>query len=258
MSVIHCQIRQDMQKIIDQLPGNDLPSVKAVDQVWDELNQLQLRHQIEISHLQFKGETDQLDETITIKNRGALIADLSGWTIEAGSPHQLYTFPEHSLLHPHRQFIVHTSGAHSHSFQFNHPIWNNRGDLATLKNHHGEVVCHWAYGLAAHSDVIISYINADGHDGRGEGDEFVEMTNTSDHIVDLSGWQVTSVRNDTSFTFPEKSVLRPGVSLKIFTGKARLEENEYSFNSHRAIWNNQDGGAELIDYQGSTVSVYHY
>ncbi|CAM3790311.1 Intermediate filament tail domain protein [Vibrio aerogenes CECT 7868] len=258
MSVIHRQIRQDMQKLIDQLSTHDLPAVKAVDQVWEDLNQLQLQYQIEIAHLRFQDETDQLNETITIKNRGTLIADLSGWTIEAGSPHQIYTFPEHSLLHPHQQFVVHTSGEHTHSFQFHHPIWNNRGDLATLKNHQGDVVCYWAYGQHAHSDVVISRIKADGHEGRGEGDEFIEIVNISEHIVDLSDWQVTSVRNQTTFTFPPGSKLRPGASLKIFTDKTTLAENEYSFNSHRALWNNQGGGAELIDYLGCMVSVYQY
>lgn len=61
-------------------------SKNDLDNYWEKLNQLQWLCQIEIGELNFRGQTDHLDESITLNNRGGLAIDLSNWTIQAGSP----------------------------------------------------------------------------------------------------------------------------------------------------------------------------
>ncbi|MBN3573055.1 lamin tail domain-containing protein [Vibrio neptunius] len=251
-------IQQEVLKVLDQLSMPDRHSPQTMDECWQKLNQLQMLDQIDIAYLDFKGTRSPLDESITIHNRGDMTADISGWHIQAGSPDQQYIFPEHTYLSPYEYIKIDTSGQSEHSFNSNQPVWNNRGDLATLVNQHGQTVSSFVYGDKAHPHAIISHINFDGKEFRSEGDEYVEIHNTSEHTLDLSNWRLEALRNDHCFVFPENTQLAPLTSLRVFTNKASLEDNEYSFNSPTALWNNDGGGCKLIDYQDREVSSYHY
>ncbi|WP_367989241.1 lamin tail domain-containing protein [Vibrio sp. NTOU-M3] len=251
---VHQQLLAHMELIASETP----PNTQELDQIWRSLNLLQIRDQIDIQYVCFRGQSNQLDENITLFNRGGLSIDISNWRIQAGSPDQVYIFPEGSTLEPYQSIVVDTAGSNEHSFNSNHPIWNNRGDLATLFDHHGQKVSAWAYGSGAYHDIVISHIHFDGEQKHTEGDEYIEISNTSANFIDLSQWRVEATKNETSFTFPELSILKPESSLRIYTNKADLSDGEYSFNSPSAIWNNQGGGAKLLDYQTREVSVYHY
>ncbi|MCG9681558.1 lamin tail domain-containing protein [Vibrio sp. Isolate23] len=258
MSVNTQYIQQEVLKILDQLSMPEKLSQDNMDECWQKLNQLQVLNQVEISALDFKGSSSPLDESVTIRNRGNLTVDISGWHIQAGSPDQQYIFPEHTYLSPSESIKIDTSGKSEHSFGSNQPVWNNRGDLGTLVNQNGQTVSSFIYGDKAHPHTIISHINYDGEEFRSEGDEYVEIHNTSEHIVDLSNWRLEALRNERCFVFPENTQLAPLTSLRIFTNKASLERNEFSFNSPTALWNNNGGSCALIDYQDREVSSYNY
>ncbi|MCC2521579.1 lamin tail domain-containing protein [Vibrio coralliilyticus] len=258
MSVNIQYIQQEVLKILNQMALPEKLSQEEMDECWQQLNQLQVLSQVEIASLDFKGTTSPLDESITIRNRGDMTADISGWHIQAGSPDQQYIFPEHTFLSPFEYIKIDTSGKSEHSFGSNQPVWNNRGDLGTLVNHHGQTVSSFIYGDKAHPHAIISHVNYDGKEFRSEGDEYVEIHNTSEYTVDLSQWRLEALLNDNCFVFPEDTQLAPLTSLRVFTNKASLEDNEYSFNSPTALWNNDGGGCKLIDYQDREVSSYNY
>ncbi|NGN96218.1 lamin tail domain-containing protein [Grimontia sp. S25] len=223
-----------------------------------KLNHLQAKSQVEIVHVHFHPEGKQLDEYVEIKNRGELTIDISGWKVEAGSPDQVFVWPQGSYLSPFETISVYTKSGSEYSFNSKRPIWNNRGDVATLTDASGEEICGFAYGDKAHHSVLISHIEVDGKEKRTEGDEFVELTNVSESIVDIDGWRLKATRNDAVFVFPKGVKLEPSSSIRVFTNKAPLDLNEFSFNSPSAIWNNQRGGCKLLDYKDREVSSYHY
>ncbi|CCN80544.1 putative Lamin A/C globular tail domain protein [Vibrio nigripulchritudo SFn27] len=231
---------------------------QQLDELWEDLNRIQETSQVDIGELDFKGQTDHLDEYIDIVNRGGLAIDLTSWKILAGSPDQEFEFPEGSVLAPYGKIRVATSGDSEFSFQSDKPIWNNHGDTATLLNPHGQSVSTLAYGGDAYPDVLITNIYFDGEEKHTEGDEYVEISNVSDNTVDIGAWRVESVRNQTTFTFPEGIRLQAQSSVKVFTNKEHLSEGEFSFCSPRAIWNNEQGHCKLFDYLDHEVGSYQY
>ncbi|WP_104398757.1 lamin tail domain-containing protein [Vibrio penaeicida] len=233
-------------------------SYKDLDNYWEKLNQLQCLCQVEIGELDFKGLTDHFDESITLNNLGGLTIDLCNWTIQAGSPDQEFTFPKGSVLAPHGELKVATAGDSKFSFQSKKPIWNNHGDTATLLTPNGQVASRLVYGGDAYADVLISNLHFDGEEKYTEADEFVEISNISDNTVDISLWRLESIRSQTVFTFPEGSRMLAQSSVKVFTNKTNLGDNEFSFNSPRAIWNNESGCCKLFDYLDHEVASYQY
>lgn len=259
MNVTMQNTRQEICNFLDKISSSPQLTRSELDQLWKELNRLQIADQVEIDELNFKDESNPLDESVTIHNRGGVTADLSGWQIQAGSPEQNYVFPEGTLLPALEKLTINTpAGQGEHNFNASQPIWNNRGDLATLTNDSGQTVSSLAYGSSAHPHMLISQINYDGQEFRTEGDEYVEIYNTSLHTVDLSGWRLESLRSECSFVFAEGTLLAPESSARIFTHKTALGENEFSFDSPTAIWNNNGGGCRLLDYLDREVSQYHY
>jgi hypothetical protein len=251
-------IHQDMLNILYNLStSNDLTQAR-LDHYWHQLNRLQCLNQVDIDTVHFNGKLDPLDEFVAVRNRSPMLADISGWRIQAGSPRQKYTFPPKTYLAPDTSLSVHTSGDHEHSFDSRRPIWNNYGDTATLYTTQGQLVSSLVYGNQAHPHIHISYIHFDGQEFRTEGDEYIEISNTSEHIIELGGWHLDILRSGRSFTFDNGVQLTAHASLKVFTNKAELKRNEYSFDSPTALWNNQQGGCKLLDYQDREVFSYFY
>jgi competence protein ComEC len=82
------------------------------------------------------------DEWVEISNQGTSDVNLTGWTLEDGQNHT-YTFPDFSLK-AYADVVLHT-GIGSDTFEdlyWNRKtaIWNNDGDVATLKDASGAVV----------------------------------------------------------------------------------------------------------------------
>ncbi|NVD06506.1 lamin tail domain-containing protein [Vibrio sp. JPW-9-11-11] len=258
MSSVLNKVQQPLLELVEQMASLPPQDKVVLDELWKQINRLQAKSQVEVSHVQFKAGDSPLDEYVEVKNRGDLTIDISHWRINAGSPEQTFTWPEGSFLWPSESIKVHTKTGTGYSFKSTKPIWNNRGDIATLFESTGEPISTLAYGDKAHDAVLISHIQVDGKEHRTEGDEFVELTNISEHIVDLEGWRLESSRNDAVFVFETGVKLDPYACIKVYTNKPSLLANEYSFNSPRAIWNNQQGGCRLLDYQDREVSSYHY
>lgn len=259
MSLTQNQIEILLHELLETLDDSNPMHTEKLNQLWRQLNQLQIKHQISIDDIQFHASSDPLDESITIANSGSLIVDISGWRLSAGNPNQTYIFPDGSLLFPNQKICVQTAGDSQYSFNSHRPIWNNQGDLGTLLNQNGEEISLWAYGNRAHNDILISDINFEGRHGKEKADEFIEITNiSSQHVIDLSKWRIESMSNEAVFIFPEHTSLAPESSLKVFTNKTNLAANEYTYHSRRAIWNGKQGGACVLDYQDRMVCDYHY
>jgi len=88
-----------------------------------------------------------------------------------------------------------------------------------------------------------------------EGDEHVEVQNTNDFPVDISGYVLRDKNDaDQSFTFPEGAELNPGGHVTVFTAPG----HRYTFDSSRPIWNDKGDEIELVDASGKVVFTYAY
>lgn len=111
---------------------------------WDEVS---------ISHINFDGKEkgSEGDEYAQITNDSNCWVDVSGWQLSAGKA-QNFQFPELSALAPKTSVRVYTNkiDAHSGGFSFKskRAIWNNKGDIGTLRDNTGKQVSKLSYGDA--------------------------------------------------------------------------------------------------------------
>lgn len=82
--------------------------------------------------------------------------------------------------------------------------------------------------------------------------EVVTLKNTSSEDVDLSGWELLSVKGNQSFVFPQGTIIKAGATLTIASGNAAGDIRWTNKN----IWNNDGDPAQLIDARGNVVSEY--
>jgi large subunit ribosomal protein L4 len=88
-----------------------------------------------------------------------------------------------------------------------------------------------------------------------EGDEHVEVQNTNDFPVDITGYVLRDKNDaDQAFTFPEGAELNPGGHVTVFTAPG----HRYTFDSKRPIWNDKGDEIELLDASGKVVATYAY
>jgi large subunit ribosomal protein L4 len=88
-----------------------------------------------------------------------------------------------------------------------------------------------------------------------EGEEFVQLRNDGEAVVDLGGWTLRDKKDENqSMSFPEGTELKPGSTLKVFTEPG----HRLSFNSKSAIWNDAGDIAVLINPEGDVVSEFAY
>lgn len=258
MSYFNEHVQNAVTKILKSIANCPPINRLQADQLWNELNLIQAFDQVMIDKIEYDNPSDPLDECVTVRNRGGLQVNISGWRIQAGSPKQEFIFPENSILQPYDEIRIMTSGSHTFSFGYQRPIWNNQGDIGTLIDDQNKPLSSLAYGNSAHDKIVISHMNYDGKEHRSEGDEFVEISNLSDSDVMLDDWRLEAITNDRVFQFPKETKLTAFTSLKVFTNKPNLKTNEYSFDSPQAIWNNSGGGCKLLDYRQQVVSEYLY
>lgn len=86
-------------------------------------------------------------------------------------------------------------------------------------------------------------------------DEFVELVNTANHDICLSGWHLTDASGTTRHRFPLGSLLPTGSSLVVFgggvpTGKFGGAEIQTAVSSGELNLNNQGDVLSLVDFQG--------
>lgn len=247
MSSNRRQLQQDIAHLLGVFFSDTPLERRQIDDYWSKLNKLQALSQVQIETIKYKGTMNRLDESVTLSNRGELTIDLSGWRISAG-PKQNYTFPSDSYIKPFGTLTIDTYGDTKHSFGSNVPIWNDKGDTDQLFDHAGNLVSALSYGDHARDKVVITYIHHDGEHVRTEGDEYVETSNLANSDVLIAGWHVLSRTNNKSYLFPESTKIEASSSIRVYTNKAPLEHNEFSFDSPTAIWKNSHGECRVIDY----------
>lgn len=109
-----------------------------------------LHDHVSISTLFFDGVQGrgESDEYIELVNDSIHVADISGWVIDASAGVQ-FTFPSQSYIYPDTKIRVYTNEVHpvygGYSFNSKQAIWNNKGDVAVIRDHQGKEVCRKTY-----------------------------------------------------------------------------------------------------------------
>lgn len=96
--------------------------------------------------------------------------------------------------------------------------------------------------------VTISYLSL--------SNELVEITNQSNQKIDLSGWQLISVKGKQKFIFPPDTILQPQDNLKILSGPGKNSGPNKIIWTGRYIWNNEGDQARLYDQSGRLIAKY--
>jgi micrococcal nuclease len=111
----------------------------------------------------------------------------------------------------------------------------------------------------APAQVVIECIFYDGRVYQTEADEYVQITNMGEVVVDLAGWELVNIADGKpSFRFPSYD-LGPDESLRVYTNEHHPEWGGFYFGYGRAVWNNRaPDEAALYDAQGQQVSRKSY
>ena len=237
---------------ISQADGSD-DTKTGCTSWWESCCDLLANQQVSIKHIQYDGH----DEYIELHNAGPMIIDLSGWRINAGNVGQDMVFPDGSVFYPQQTVRVYTEDKGDFSFNRSEAIWNNKGDVGFLYDKGGSLVCSYRYGNKCHDCAVISDVFYDGKEKRSEGDEFVEIVNVSNSWIGIADWSLNANSGQT-FTFPQGSKLHPRQKIRVYTNRIDAKTGGYSFDSHKAIWNNKGDTARLIDNNQKEVSIYSY
>lgn len=111
------------------------------------------------------------------------------------------------------------------------------------------------------ASLSITNLQFDGKVPTTESDEYVVITNRSKSPMNVAGYYLYVASNGTqgaTFTFPANAVVAPGASVRVYTNEIHKETGGYSFNSKKAIWNNNGGLAVLKDASGKKLGEYKY
>ena len=107
-------------------------------------------------------------------------------------------------------------------------------------------------------DVRIVYIFFDGEGGRTEPDEYCEIRNVSEVVVDLEGWRLNAGAPGQDFRFPSYD-LSPDEAIRVYTNELHAEYGGFSFaHTETALWANKGDCGHLYDASGEEVSQYCY
>jgi len=105
-------------------------------------------------------------------------------------------------------------------------------------------------------DIITIYYN--GAINPSEPDEYIQITNVSETTVNLSGWQIISVRGDQRYDFPGGFEMAGGQTCRVYTNQSHPEHCGLSWDSNQAVWRNSGDKAEIRDQGGTLIDWYCY
>ena len=107
--------------------------------------------------------------------------------------------------------------------------------------------------------VLIECIFFDGVVFRSEADEYVQIANLGSSTVDMGGWKLVDISDESpEFTFPAHDLL-PGERVRVYTDQVHPEWGGFSFGQGTAVWSNSTPDtAGLFDNQGVQVSTKTY
>lgn len=119
-----------------------------------------------------------------------------------------------------------------------------------------------ADGGSGAGPVIISHVRYDapGDDVQFNDSEYVELANTSDEAVDLSGWQVAD-DDGNSVTIGAGSSITAGGTFRVHTGPGDNDpaSNRWFAGKNQGYLNNSGGDQlRLVDPTGAAVSTFSY
>ncbi|GGR87505.1 hypothetical protein GCM10010269_28340 [Streptomyces humidus] len=83
--------------------------------------------------------------------------------------------------------------------------------------------------------------------------EWVELTNTTRHVVNLDGWTLSDERGET-YTFRHYR-LAPRATVRVHTGEGRDTRSDLFQDRHREVWDNYSDTATLRNDRRWVVDV---
>jgi endonuclease YncB( thermonuclease family) len=208
-------------------------------------------------------------EWVGVENMSATrTANLSHWDIRDGSHvgDPAYRFPKHTKLKPGQVLKLHSGSGHSsvktrnfYNWGDAKPRWDDNlrhgmGEGAYLQDRKGNIRASATYPCAVTAvtrcvdplarDIAWGHIEyAPGNDNARPNREYLSIRNVSRRTVDLSfrvvhngGWILTLKKG---------TVLRPGQTLRIFSGEGHATPLKQYFGDHRALLANVGGEVEL-------------
>ena len=224
---------------------------------WHTCFDLLASRQLHIHHINYQASELGQDEFVEVLNLGPAILDISGYRINAGDKGQDMVFPSGTTILPNQVIRVYTRDLGEHSFHAKQSIWNNRGDTGYLFDPLGHLTSAWAYGSDVHSEINISRIHFDGAELHSEGDEYIELSNMGACWLDISKWRILS-QGEQEFTFPVGAHIQPYGNIRVHTNEIHLDTGGYSFQSKKAIWNNNGDTGKLLDETGKLIAEMSY
>ena len=99
-------------------------------------------------------------------------------------------------------------------------------------------------------DAAVKIMNVDLHE------EEVLIKNTSNQEINLSGWKLLSVKGTQAYFFPQGTILKPGKTIIVASGRGVEESDNVLKWTGAYIWNNDGDKAELYDNTNQLVSEY--
>lgn len=105
-------------------------------------------------------------------------------------------------------------------------------------------------------DPDCSQFDAPGADHMNLNEEYVCLTNLSDHSVDITGWRVLH-KPDTWYTFPE-FILDAGASVRVHSGKETDTTTDLYWGQDDSVWRDIHDSAYLYDADGNLVDEYSW
>lgn len=105
-------------------------------------------------------------------------------------------------------------------------------------------------------EITIYFVNynAEGNDNINLNGEWVEIHNTGDQDIDMTGWKLLD-ESRHCFDFPYGFELKAGQSVKIFTGSGENTAFELYWGCSKPVWTNDGDCAFLVDNQGNEVDI---
>ena len=123
----------------------------------------------------------------------------------------------------------------------------------------GDQACGSTAAGADHMELSALRADPPGDDNADLNGEWVELTNTSDASIDLTGWGIKDESASHRYSFPNGFELKAGATVRLSTGCGTDEARRlYWCMTNSAVWNNSGDTAFLLDPNGNITDTYRY
>jgi len=85
-------------------------------------------------------------------------------------------------------------------------------------------------------------------------EEIVVIKNNSKKNINLTNWNLVSIRGNQEFTFPDRSIIKAGKTYKVTSGRRAKSGTNMIIWTERYMWNNGGDAAALYDENHNLVS----